>query len=292
MMNDVFSNGRLFRRVISVHNIYGVDRYSPTRDQSVRVGYPAFSLVYCDKDEVSLEIRGEKLRIPEGYCAFVSPNVEYVLSTSAKDARIFYAVFSVKENSISLFCEKTFKVSRFGKSLLAKTATLASELFEPTSIRSLARLPEQKQDVGAFVEQTARGTLELFVIDCIKPSYKSINNEIYDNETSSESQRVTADIYSFLSQNVQKRISLNDVAEALFFSKSYVKTAFKKETGKSIMEAFNDLKIDEAKKMIENGLSMAEISDQLSFCNKNYFSTLFKSKCGMTPIEYKKSLGL
>ena len=69
-----------------------------------------------------------------------------------------------------------------------------------------------------------------------------------------------------------------------------IKKAFKKQTGRTVMEAFSELKIEEAKKLITLGKPINEIADELSFCNKNYFSKVFKKVAGVTPSEYKKSL--
>ena len=56
------------------------------------------------------------------------------------------------------------------------------------------------------------------------------------------------------------------------------------------MQVFSELKIEEAKKLIAQGAPFGEISEKLSFCNKNYFTAVFKEVSGMTPSDYKKSL--
>ena len=141
-----------------------------------------------------------------------------------------------------------------------------------------------------FSEQTLRSLLELFVIDCIKPAYKSIIEDVSDNDAATEAQKITAHIYAYLTNHVRENIRLEDVADELFFSESYIKKAFKKQTGRTVMEAFSELKIEEAKKLITLGKPINEIADELSFCNKNYFSKVFKKVAGVTPSEYKKSL--
>lgn len=132
--------------------------------------------------------------------------------------------------------------------------------------------------------------LELFIIECIKPAYKSIIADASDNDTATEAQKITAEIYEFLTAKVHERITLADVSDALFFSESYLKKAFRKETGKTIMEAFTELKTEEAKKLIALGIPFNEVAERLSFCSKNYFSKVFKDVAGVTPSEYKKSL--
>lgn len=290
MENNVFDNARHLRRIVSVHNLFGASWYTPLESQQSRIKYPAFSLLYCEKGELFIEIKNRTFVVQDGDCLFIAPFTEYVISSRQKGVRMFYAVFSVKENSISLFCEQLITLTPFARNLLVRLGKLADEFFISNKTASLVKLPEPKDDVSAFAEQSVKEMLELFIIECIKPVDKSIISQFSEETATTESKKVTSNIYSYLAKNVYERITLDDVSEALYFSKSYIKTAFKKETGKTIMEAFNELKIEEAKKLIESGMPMNEIAEKMSFCNKNYFSTLFKAKSGQTPTEYRKSL--
>jgi AraC-like DNA-binding protein len=52
---------------------------------------------------------------------------------------------------------------------------------------------------------------------------------------------------------------------------------------------FNELKLDEAKRLIREGrLNFTEIADALGFTSLHYFSRLFKKKTGLSPSEYAK----
>ena len=123
-----------------------------------------------------------------------------------------------------------------------------------------------------------------------KPADKSIITQLSDDDTATESQKIASEIYAYLTEHTRDKISLADVADALYFSESYIKKAFRKETGKTVMQVFSELKIEEAKKLIAQGVPFGEISEKLSFCNKNYFTAVFKEVSGMTPSDYKKSL--
>ena len=58
---------------------------------------------------------------------------------------------------------------------------------------------------------------------------------------------------------------------------------------KSIIEYFIELKIEKAKQLIlENKLSVKEISAALSFNEPNYFTKTFKRVTGITPSTYRK----
>lgn len=100
----------------------------------------------------------------------------------------------------------------------------------------------------------------------------------------------TADvIISYLKNNVYSNVSLESVSEITFYSPVYCETVFKKQTGKSIISYFLDLKVNEAKRLlIEGETALKDIADKLAFSDYNYFSRTFKKHTGYTPLEYRK----
>ncbi len=96
-------------------------------------------------------------------------------------------------------------------------------------------------------------------------------------------------IIIFLKENLKNNLTLETIGKLTNFSPIYCDSVFKKETGKSIISYFLDLKINKAKELIlESSLSLKEISTYLSFNDYNYFSRLFKSRVGYSPLQYKK----
>ena len=94
-------------------------------------------------------------------------------------------------------------------------------------------------------------------------------------------------IIRVLRQKVYEKITLEQVSRNTFFSAAYCRRVFKKDTGKSIVKYFNELKIEEAKAlMIQGGMTLVEISEKLGFDDYNYFSRLFKKECGYSPMQY------
>ena len=66
---------------------------------------------------------------------------------------------------------------------------------------------------------------------------------------------------------------------------------FTKACGYSIIDYYNMMKVNEAKRLIREGrYNFFEISERLMFSNSHYFSTIFKKHTGMTPTQYKNSI--
>ena len=93
-----------------------------------------------------------------------------------------------------------------------------------------------------------------------------------------------------MKENLTEKIDLDYIANKTFYSKTYVNNIFKKNIGYSIMQYYNLLKIEEAKKLLKRGVSVTAIADKLNFESANYFTKAFKKHTGMTPSQYKKTI--
>lgn len=110
-----------------------------------------------------------------------------------------------------------------------------------------------------------------------------------DNLNKSNENPIILAIKQYISDNLSCKISLESVSEKVGYTPNYCANLFKKHVGSSIINFFNDQKINEAKNLIfENALSLSEIAQSLGFEDYNYFSRAFKKVTGYSPKTYKK----
>ena len=92
----------------------------------------------------------------------------------------------------------------------------------------------------------------------------------------------------YIHENAKSKISLKDIAASLHVNASYLSSIFKKETGIAITLFIAELKMEDAKKLLENtNLAVTDICYQVGYDNPSYFTEVFKKTTGMTPKEYK-----
>lgn len=91
----------------------------------------------------------------------------------------------------------------------------------------------------------------------------------------------------YIHEHIQESISLESAAESCGLSLSRFKTKFKEETGTTPRSFINYVKIAHSKQLLQQGHTVTEVSDLLSFDTPNYFSTLFKKYTGKSPSEYR-----
>lgn len=94
---------------------------------------------------------------------------------------------------------------------------------------------------------------------------------------------------TYIIDNVDKRIMLQDAADYVNLSPSYLSALFKKEYGQNFVDFINEIKMERACELIrEDKYRMYEISFMLGFDNAYYFTKVFKKHTGLTPTEYQK----
>jgi len=106
-----------------------------------------------------------------------------------------------------------------------------------------------------------------------------------------DSSLLARNIHRYIKKNITKKITLDELAKHIGMNRSYLCERFKSDTGMTISQFLRHMKIDEAKRLIETtNLTMAQISDYLSFSSQSHFQSVFKSVEHLTPIAYKKQL--
>lgn len=124
-----------------------------------------------------------------------------------------------------------------------------------------------KQMFFDFARKTARARLSLTHTAVVKNISKIALGRIYEKTTPTM------------------------IAKSLGMNVSYLCTHFKRETGKTISEYINEIKVTECKRLLETTeLPIIQISEQLGYSSQNYLITVFKKITGTTPMEYRKSV--
>lgn len=94
----------------------------------------------------------------------------------------------------------------------------------------------------------------------------------------------------YLEKNMDRNLTLEEVANALNLNKDYFGKLVKSRTGMNFRKFYNRFKMEYAKPLIKGGqYKIYEISRMLGYTAADYFTQLFKNSTGMTPAEYKKT---
>ncbi len=93
---------------------------------------------------------------------------------------------------------------------------------------------------------------------------------------------------SFIRENYQQKITLDEIAKAVLCDKYALCRRFRKLTGQTIIENLNNYRCIKAIDYLNEGYSVAQTAAFCGFENLSFFTKNFKKYIGKLPSEYKK----
>ena len=94
---------------------------------------------------------------------------------------------------------------------------------------------------------------------------------------------------SYIRSNYMHKITLEDVADHIYLSPSYLSRIFKEEMNTSFNSYLNSVRIEKSKiLLLSDQLSICEIAELVGFFDQSYFNKVFKKYTGYTPKRYRE----
>lgn len=114
--------------------------------------------------------------------------------------------------------------------------------------------------------------------------------------TERQKQRIMSGIAFRIKQEIDRSqnygITLSEIENKFFLSKSYIIHLFSDEFGITPKQYILQKKIDTAKLLLRDGeKSMCEIAELLNFSSVQHFSSTFRRYAGITPDNFRRSAG-
>lgn len=99
-----------------------------------------------------------------------------------------------------------------------------------------------------------------------------------------------AKILEYCTEHFAEDITIKSVADALYISQSYVSKIFSNKLKYSFREYINFLRINKAKSLLQHSdKRIVEVMFECGFKNQSSFNRIFRSSCGISPQEYRKT---
>lgn len=95
---------------------------------------------------------------------------------------------------------------------------------------------------------------------------------------------------SYISENLNRNLTLDEISVVAGFSKNYFVRLFKEQYGLSPIQFHNIMRIEQAKQLLLfSNLSITEISSEIGFNDIHSFSRTFKQETGSTPTSFRSN---
>lgn len=96
------------------------------------------------------------------------------------------------------------------------------------------------------------------------------------------------DILSFISKNIQQKLSLNEIAEKFYMSTSHFSRFFQSHTKTTFSQYIIALRIEKACHMLlHSDLPITQISQEIGFDSISSFNRAFSKQTNQTPSKYR-----
>ena len=129
-------------------------------------------------------------------------------------------------------------------------------------------------------------------IDVISKLHKSMaidytEKMLFLKKSSVISKSITLCI-DYIYSHINSRITIEELAEHVCLSPSYLSRLFKKELGVPVSEYIIKKKIEKAQNLLRySDSSIIDIANYLSFSSQSHFIQVFKNTVGLTPKKYR-----
>ncbi|WP_088226008.1 AraC family transcriptional regulator [Desulfosporosinus sp. FKB] len=126
--------------------------------------------------------------------------------------------------------------------------------------------------------------LFLFLLEQLIEDYSDTIPKSFSQESTSEIKTACA----YLESNYSKPITLDKLSELTGLSKYHLLRSFTRQKGISPYSYLVTIRINNAKKLLEQGMSPLDVAFQTGFSDQSHFSNFFKKLIGLTPKQYLK----
>lgn len=145
---------------------------------------------------------------------------------------------------------------------------------------------KKRPDTPFGTGQMLKISLETFLITLIR------DQELLhsDNVEEIHCDNTLSDICNYIAEHYTEKILLDNICFLFGINKTSLCQSFKQEYGITILNYIDQLKIKEAKRLLQaKRLSVLEISERLGFNSVHYFCRYFKKHTGLSPKHFQDS---
>jgi two-component system, response regulator YesN len=120
---------------------------------------------------------------------------------------------------------------------------------------------------------------------------RMIVEKVSETRRSSNGNAIVENVRKYMDRHYANEISLTSLADQFHINSAYLSEMFKVLVGQNFSDYLVDLRMDKACSLLmDEQLKIIEIAHLVGYSNSGYFSTVFKKRFGLKPIDYRKSM--
>ncbi len=288
---QIYDNRIKIKNSITVSSIITMYYYDFTATyRSGREKHNFWEFVYVDNGRVIVTANDSTHVLNKGEMIFHKPNEMHSVKCDGETpANIFIMSFVASGNGMNFFKHRIVNVPY---SLQGILAAIVDEM--QTSYGENPGFITERPVKCFAADQMIKNYLESFMILTRRAIQSGQTDSSYSKVLQNNAAKVNKlvnKVIEVLEANVFGNIKIDELCKITNYGKSQLCETFKNTTGKTVMQYYTELKINQAKILMrELQLNNSQISDRLCFSSPQYFTRVFKQMTSMTPGDYKRSI--
>lgn len=110
----------------------------------------------------------------------------------------------------------------------------------------------------------------------------------FDEEDTARPNPQVQALCRYMEAHFSDNVTLDDLLSMTSFGKSYLLRSFTKQVGVSPYRYLQTVRLEKAKKFLEQGIAPIEAAAMAGFSDQSHFTNTFKSFTGLTPKQYQR----
>lgn len=156
-------------------------------------------------------------------------------------------------------------------------------LFSSTLLKKIA-------DENKLVNQDYQEYISIYLNALLYDLVRIETPYLFEQPKNKNTRNPTQVVIKYIQDNYYKDLSLDRIAEATYFNKSYLSTMFKKNEDITINDYIYKFRIYKACELIAySDLTISQVKSMVGFKNAQHFSRMFTKYIGIPPAEYRSA---
>lgn len=142
---------------------------------------------------------------------------------------------------------------------------------------------------GFYINKGSECTNATEILTYRNHAVEELARRVREARTKRHTSSYTEQCRDYVQKHYREKIYLEEIAESLGISVSYLSRLFRKETGMRFQDYVTEVRIERAANLlIYSEESLPRIAEYVNFPSQSYFGKVFKEKKHMTPRQYRE----
>lgn len=242
-----------------------------------------YELLYCRSTSgVEYLVGSDRYKLQKGDLIFVPPDVSHrpILPERMTEAYV-RDVLWISEEFFHQICTlfTVFSSENIAKTSLLRTAGTRWEYLGELFHNGV--LEAERRQAGwevAVLANTASILTHLL----------RASKDVSAKALKAEKPELLDQVLAYVEEHLAEKITMADVAHHFFISESTITQTFRKKMGVSFYRCVTQRRLIAAKALIERGIALEAVAEQVGFSDYSSFFRAFKQEYGISPRQFRK----